>query len=161
MESVRERFRIWEGVRLGLKAAVEDLTEEDLTWSPPNGAMSIHRQLRHIITVEEMWVQAVLRGGSFTPRTHQLLPTKAAILEDMDRVHARTLEYLEDLSPAELQRTVEVKQGPLEGRRRRVGDILYNLVDHECHHRGQIVLIRRLMGKPCPRFVNAIAFMEP
>lgn len=161
MESVRERFAIWEAVRQGLKVAVEDLTEEDLGWQPPNGAMNIHRLLRHLITVEEFFVQAVLQGGGFTPRTYELLPTKQAILDDMDRVHGRTLAYLDGLSPADLQRTVEVTHGPLAGKRRRVGDILYNVIDHECHHRGQIVLIRRLMGKPCERFVNALAFLEP
>ncbi|BAS26166.1 DinB family protein [Limnochorda pilosa] len=164
MGVIGDRFAFWEPVRLGLKAAVDDLAEEDLAWEPPNGAMSIHKQLRHIITAEEMWVQAALRGGSYTVRSYRVLPTKEAILEDLDRVHQRTLEYLATLDeqgdPEVLRHTVLVPAGPFEGQHLRVGDILYNLIDHECHHRGQIVLIRRLMGKPCERFVNALAFME-
>ncbi|MBX6376946.1 MAG: DinB family protein [Clostridia bacterium] len=152
MPNAREVFAHWEPVLAGLVELVEPLDEAELAWVPPGGVNSIHKLLRHLISAEEFWVEQVIRGGTMTPRTFQLLPTKAAILEDMRRVHARTLSHLDELGWEDLvrERRVVPEGSPFAGQELTLYQILSLCVDHVCHHRGQICLLLRLMGKTPP-----------
>jgi uncharacterized damage-inducible protein DinB len=69
-----------------------------------------------------------------------------AVLAYYHKAHAETVEVLESLTTADLEkRTVTPGGAPIP-----VWKWLRSMIEHEVHHRGQIYLMLRLLGVPTP-----------
>jgi uncharacterized damage-inducible protein DinB len=103
---------------------------------------------RHIAETEEGWFRygidhAYEKWPSYPAGDY---PTVASIKTLLADVHARTDMYLENLSQADLDQQVKLawdEDAPLSW-------VIWHVLDHELHHRGEIFLMLGLMGMEAP-----------
>jgi len=144
-----ELFRHWAEVRDGLFQALDKLTDEQLDFTPREGLWSLGTVARHIANGEEGWFRfAVTRELDEWPPeyTAKDYPTVQAIKALLTEVHARTEAYLATVDVADLDRVIEMPWGeslPLRW-------IIWHVLEHEIHHRGEILLMLGLLGMEGP-----------
>lgn len=120
---------------------------DDSVWraEPPDGkGRSIAAIAAHIHNVRLMWLKVAAKGTK--------LPAK---LDWLKVTRAQALKALKESAAA---LTALVEQGVVEGRVRDFGPdpagFAAYCISHEAHHRGQIAMLARMLGKPLPFAVN-------
>jgi len=139
-------FAHWQQVHADLLALVDRFGEEELAYTPFPGAWSVAQILSHIAGAEEGWFRFVVtREHAQWPDDYRSdeYPTREAIRTLLAEVHARTEAYLATLDLADLDRVVD---GGWVGRFR-LGWIIWHVLEHEIHHRGELSLILGLLGR--------------
>jgi uncharacterized damage-inducible protein DinB len=142
--NAREQFGHWAIVRQGLMQALGTLTDEQLDYAPREGMRSLGAVARHIAHVEEAWFRYWMVGKHEGPPeyTAEDCPTVASIKALLAEVHHRTEAYLETLDIADLD-------GPFEtfwGQKGPISWVVWRVLEHEIHHRGEIYLMLGLVG---------------
>jgi len=132
------------------------LREEHMSWRPVPGAMPVGEMLRHIWVSEE-GVRRVAVEEDFSYFEKRIPHGLAAVvgkpqslgeeLADMERVHEETLALAAKI-PAE--RWDEKRVHEALGIRRTVAVVFFGLVEHEVHHRAQLMTYLRMLGTPAP-----------
>ncbi len=159
-ERIGRYVAMLEDVRRRVRHYVDGLTPEQLSWHPNDRVESIGTVLLHIAAVEVSWIQEdICRIPMSEEEWGIAFPIRLGIpqvsgeplefyLEKLNRTRAETREILTGLSDSDLDRVLS----PLEP-----GDpnappttytiewILYHLVEHEAHHKGQIAVMKRLL----------------
>jgi uncharacterized damage-inducible protein DinB len=104
--------------------------------------------LRHLATIERwMFVEnALLRPSLYPGHGRELADGPAATLALVERLHAESLSLLASLTPAGLLARTRTPGGAEIP----VWKWLRAMVEHECHHRGQLYLVLGLWGVPTP-----------
>jgi uncharacterized damage-inducible protein DinB len=153
-------YRAMENVRASLKASVDGLDQADLDRDFGSGTPSIARLLCHAGLAEVVWITKVWRAEQIPDGwkpwfDRGRLDAGAAPLESvsadeiftwLDEVREKTRLTLIRVTDRDIDRKIaKTSKGHASLRW-----ILYHLVEHEAHHRGQIHLLRRLAGKPLP-----------
>ena len=112
------------------------------------GGWSCGDLLRHLAAIERhMFVEnALLRPSRYPGHGRELADGRDATLAFVAALHAESLGLLGGLSPAALAARTQTPGG---------GEIpvwkwLRAMVEHECHHRGQIYLVLGSWGVPTP-----------
>jgi uncharacterized damage-inducible protein DinB len=115
---------------------------------PRPGAFSCGDLLRHLAALERfMFVENALQRPSRYPgHGRDLADGREATLELAARLHAESLTLLAGLGPAELQARTRTPGGAEIP----VSKWLRAMVEHECHHRGQLYWILGSWGVPTP-----------
>ena len=143
-----ERFRHWQSVRRGLMEALDKLDDEQLGFVPREGLWSLGKVACHIADAEDGWFRYVATSEldewpQFKARDY---PTVKSIQRLLTEVHTRTEAYLTTLDDADLERIILAPWGsefPLRW-------IIWHVLEHEIHHRGEIYLMLGLMGMDAP-----------
>jgi uncharacterized damage-inducible protein DinB len=139
-------FSHWKQVRMDLLVTIDKFEEADLSYIPFAGSWPVGQMMLHIADAEDGWIRyAVTRELDHWPEQYRLenYPTKAAIKSALTAVHNRTEQYLETLEEAGTTQLVAVPWGeslPLLW-------IIWHVVEHEIHHRGELSLILGLLGR--------------
>jgi uncharacterized damage-inducible protein DinB len=147
--NVRELFKHWDEVRTDLFRALDMLADDQLDFVPREGLWSLGQVARHIASAEEGWFRyGIARAYGEWPPDYPAAdyPTVASIKTLLTDVHARTKTYLDILSLDDLDRLIDMPWGeqlPLLW-------IVWHVVEHEIHHRGEIFLMLGLMGLEAP-----------
>jgi uncharacterized damage-inducible protein DinB len=139
-------FKHWEQVHEATLETVAGFSDAELDYEPFAGMMSIGDIARHIADAEEGWFRFVV--------THELdawpedydashYPTVAAIQVLLRAVHARTRAFLETLDEEALVRRIEMPWGGEAS----LDWIIWHVLEHEIHHRGELSLILGLLGR--------------
>ena len=146
--SARELFRHWDEVREGLYQALSKLTDAQLGFVPREGLWSLGKVARHIAHAEEGWFRYVVTRElhQWPEYTVENYPTVESIKALLSEVHTRTEDYLMTLDIAALDRILDV---PWD-RRLSLGWIIWHVLEHEIHHRGEIFLMLGLLGLEAP-----------
>lgn len=133
------------------------LRPEYMTWRPAKDALSMGEMLRHLWVSEEgvrrvaleenfAYYEARIPGG-----LGAVLGTPGSLqneLSNIDRVHRETLEAVA-ACPA---RIFDEERSHQElGFRRKVSVILFGINEHEVHHRAQLMMCLRMLGRPAPQ----------
>jgi uncharacterized damage-inducible protein DinB len=142
--NAKELFGHWETVRQGLVQALSTLTDEQLDFAPREGMWSLSAVARHIAHAEEAWFRHWMVGKHEGPPqyTAEDYPTVESIKGLLAEVHARTEAYLETLDSADLDQPFETfwgQKGPISW-------VIWHVLEHEIHHRGEIYLMMGLVG---------------
>ena len=158
-------IRAYERTPAALNNAVKDLRPEDIKWRPGPLANPIGFILWHVTRGEDRFVNSRIRqapqvwddeqwrkrlnfggnpadtGNSYTGEQVAafFIPTLEDLLAYSQAVRARTMEYLKAMTPADLDKTVD-----LAGRTFTAGDLLVLYLGEFNHHLGQIDYIRGL-----------------
>ncbi len=157
---VSEYFAQMEEVRRMLKEYVRDLTPEQLSWQPYEGGNSIGTLLLHIAGTEAFWIRERLGGeklsreewAEYGMEEYPKLKSPdgkevSYFFSKLDTMRETTRKALAEIKATDLDRTYrEEFQGKTYAFSTRW--ILHHLVDHEAHHKGQIVILRRLGRMP-------------
>lgn len=136
----------WQGIREGLLQIMDSFTQQDLDHRPFPGSYSVREIILHIAQEEYGEVQYGLtrKLGDF-PRPYEPedYPAVDSLKRLLKEVHDETLVYLDDLEEDALEGEIEAGWGGTY----LLGDLLWHVVEHEIHHRGELSLILGLLGK--------------
>jgi uncharacterized damage-inducible protein DinB len=148
MKTVLDAYPHWERVRKTVVQAATLIPKRKLEWRPAQGMYSFGDLLRHMVDTEEFWIQGVLRGRGGSPdRNRKDYPTVAKIFKDWGKIHQKTLATLSRMPASALSRKVKIEQdGKVP-----VSWLLWHVVEHEVHHRAQIMVYLRLLGVEPPQ----------
>jgi uncharacterized damage-inducible protein DinB len=147
--NARQLFGHWVVVRRDLLRALDQLADEQLDFVPREGLWSLGTVARHIANAEEGWFRyAITRELDVWPPRYSAdaCPTVASIKQLLAEVHARTEAYLETLAAEQLDEALQMPWGAELSRR----EIIWHVLEHEVHHRGEIFLMLGLMGMEAP-----------
>ena len=146
--SAKDLFQHWTSVRAGLYGALDQLTNEQLDFVPREGMWSLGTVARHIAHAEEAWFRHWMTGMREGPLeyTSQDYPTVKSIKALLAEVHARTDAYLETLDVVDLEETFET----VWGQKGSIRWVVWHVLGHEIHHRGEIYLMMGLLGIEAP-----------
>jgi uncharacterized damage-inducible protein DinB len=141
--NVSEIFGHWEQIRSDLLAGMELFSDEQLAFRPaPGYERSVGDIARHIAGAEDYWFQHVVGGRPRARYSAEQYPTVKAIKTALADVHEKTLTYLDSLTLAELER----KFTSGSGNEHSLYWIIWHVIDHECHHRGELYLCLGMLG---------------
>ncbi len=144
----------WERHRAVTLQFLDALTEEELAWKPTPVAMSCGQQLLHIAQNEDFHERGLFAGAWDREllRFPKPMPSKEALGAYFGEVRARMGARLAALTPADLEAPCEHPNAP-SGLNLRWW--LTFLLEHEVHHKGQLAVYFRQMGKLAPFFAIA------
>jgi len=139
-------FAHWKLVRRGLIEIVEKFQEEDLHFSPFESAWSVGEILLHIANAEQGWFRYAVTGEfDAWPGGHTLehYPTFESIKSLLTDVHDWTESYISRMSLEDYQRVVDLPWDE----QIHLGWIIWHVLEHEIHHRGELSLILGILGR--------------
>lgn len=151
-------FAMLEDVRERTKRYVEGLSQRQLEWYPNPKVESTGTLLVHIAAVELSWIQEDIMRQPMGEEWKAGFPIRFDIpqIADesleyyiglLDSTRAVTRDVLAGLTDADLPRAVvslDDEENP-DARQYTIEWILYHLVEHEAHHKGQIAVMKRLL----------------
>lgn len=143
--NVARVVQFWRQIRKGLIDTIEKLTDQDLDYVAFDGGYSVRQIILHIAQEEygEIQYGITRKIDAFPPPyPEDLYPTIGSIEALLASVHAETHSYLESLADEELEKDIEAQWGgtyPLI-------DMIWHVMEHEIHHRGELSLILGLLG---------------
>jgi uncharacterized damage-inducible protein DinB len=147
-------------VRAQLHKAISGLSDEQIGRRAVPGAHPIGGLVLHIGEAEWWWIQCIVGGSEMTDEDRRLAhwdvlddPDGFAAkgysaqycLDAIDSIRERTRKALASFSDNDLERifSFERRSGTIEVSLRWV---LHHLIDHEAQHKGQILMLKRLLG---------------
>jgi uncharacterized damage-inducible protein DinB len=141
-----QMFTHWDQVRTDLVATIDKFTQEELTFVPFKGSWSVGQIMLHIADCENYWLHFVVRQEIDPWKYYDLAdyPSVEAIKKVLDIVRLKTLIYLESLEESDLDKVYQIP----EGETYTLGWIIWHVVEHEIHHRGELSLLLGLLGRP-------------
>ena len=130
-----------------LLAVVSQLTPEELTQPISGSYGSVRNTLVHILSAEWGWLDRC--GGH--PRGPALqaadYPNRTSLLTRWNEVESHRNAFLTNLTDDDLARPIAftLANGPTQTVK--LGELLHHAAIHAVHHRGQIALLLRALGK--------------
>jgi uncharacterized damage-inducible protein DinB len=143
---VIDLFSHWAQVRNDLMTTIDHFDDDDLDYVPFPNSWSVGQILLHIASAEEGWFQYVVRQeydqwpADFKLKDH---PSKDKIKVKLLEVHDRTIEFITTLEIEDLNTIIDY---PWDGKGR-LGWIIWHVIEHEIHHRGELSLILGMLGR--------------
>ena len=138
-------FSHWDQVRADLLATIDMFSDEELMFAPFNGSWPVGRIMLHIADCENYWLHGVVRHEIEMGKFFNLAdcPTKSAIKEVLDHVRNQTITFLNNLDENDLDNEYTTPRGETFTLRW----IIWHVLEHEIHHRGELSLILGLLGR--------------
>jgi uncharacterized damage-inducible protein DinB len=133
------------------------LRPEHLDWKPAQDALSIGEMLRHL-WVSEVGVRRVALEGNFAYYEARIpgglgavLGTVGSLEEELKNIARAHRDTLEAVSARPREIFEEERAHAELGFRRKVSVILFGINEHEIHHRAQLMMCLRMLGRPAPQ----------
>ena len=130
-----------------LFAVFSQLTPEEFTRNVAGSYGSIRNTMVHVLSAEWGWIDRCgghKRGPALKPDDY---PTVAVLIETWNSVEGHLRAFLSTLEDDDLARTVEYTNPRGEKRSGILGNLLQHGATHGVHHRGQVALLLRALGK--------------
>ncbi|PWB51441.1 MAG: hypothetical protein C3F13_13445 [Anaerolineales bacterium] len=140
-----EIFSQWGQVRADLITTIDMFSEDELTFTPFTGSWPVGQIMLHIADCEDNWLYGVVQHQIQPWISYDLAdhPTKSAIKAILERAHLRTIQLLEDLNEDDLDDKYKLPDGSVI----RLRGIIWHVLEHEIHHRGELSLALGLLGR--------------
>jgi uncharacterized damage-inducible protein DinB len=139
-------FSHWKRIRTGLIETIDKFDQNMLEYTPFDGSYSAARIMLHIADAEEGWFRYVVGKrydewpSHFTVENY---PTLTEIKGALNKVHGETEDFLESLSASDMEKIIQTPwEEPIP-----LGWIIWHVLEHEVHHRGELSLILGMLGK--------------
>ena len=136
----------WRAVRAGLIEALDRFQDDDIRFIPFVDSWPTGEIMLHIAGAEEGWFRHVVTQELAewpADITLERYPTVQAIKEVLSEVHHHTEDFLSSLDDAALARPVTTPWG----KELSLGWIIWHVLEHEIHHRGELSLILGMLGR--------------
>lgn len=148
LDDLREHLERYRAVTL---QALDLVGNEDLGWRPGSDHYTLGQQFLHIAQAEDLQIQGQFRGEWDYERAR--FPDRELdveyLRELLEETRRRTMAVLDELDEEGLNREVILGEGEPPRTQRWW---LWLLVEHEVHHKAQIAVYLRQMGKTPPFF---------
>jgi uncharacterized damage-inducible protein DinB len=144
--SVVKLIQFWDQVRRGLLTTLNKFSDEELDFAAFEGGYSVKETLLHIAQEELGEIHYGITGtlSEFPPAYEKdAYPTSASITALLEAVHSDTLSILESFDDEDLFQQVELGWGGTQP----MIDLIWHLMEHEIHHRGELSLMLGLLGR--------------
>jgi uncharacterized damage-inducible protein DinB len=140
----KDMFSHWEQVRSGLLVMIDRFSQEELAFTPIKGGWSVGQIMLHIADCEDNWLHGVVRQEvePWIFYNFANYPNKAAILRKLEQAHNKTIVFLDSLKEGDLDKVYEIQEGESYTLRW----IIWHVLEHEIHHRGELSLALGLLG---------------
>jgi uncharacterized damage-inducible protein DinB len=116
---------------------------------PAFGFPTLREQVIHIFNCERFWISA-LQGLEYIDRTPVQCPTIANATYFQEEVALATRTYLAELTDQELNTATKLHFSDGDVAVQTPALILYHVLTHAFHHKGQAVAMCRALGHPAP-----------
>ena len=139
-------FSHWEQVHRDTLGTLDKFSSHEISFVPFKGAWSVAQIALHIADAEDGWFRFVVqRAVPDWPPEHNAkdYPTTALIKALLTEVHVRTAAYLDILGVSDLARRIDLPWGGNTS----LDWIIWHVLEHEIHHRGELSLILGLLGR--------------
>lgn len=115
---------------------------------PREGLWSLGQVACHIAEAEDGWFRHVIQGelADWPNYSTAAYPTIEAVKNLLAEVHVRTEAFLKTVDVVDLDRVIEASWG----KRFTLTWIIWHVIEHEIHHRGEIFLMLGLLGLQGP-----------
>ncbi|MGQ0737409.1 MAG: DinB family protein [Acidobacteriota bacterium] len=135
---------------------LDRLAEEHLAWRPQPELFSVGQHFVHILQTEKYYARGLFHQDWDTARLHfpASLPAISNLRSDFTATRAQTLADFDRLIDADL---VEVKLVPNAPVQLPLRWWLWFVLEHEIHHKAQLALYVRQLGKVPPFFAMILA----
>jgi uncharacterized damage-inducible protein DinB len=143
---VEKIIQFWNQIRKGLLETIDKFTEDELDFIPFNNSYSVRQTLLHIAQEEYGEIQyGITHKINHFPDPYDELayPTIESIKVLLTSVHSETLMYLESLRDEDFFSEVEAGWGGTYT----LIDMIWHVMEHEIHHRGELSLILGMLGR--------------
>ena len=139
-----EMFSHWEQVRGSLLAMIDRFSQEELAFTPFKGSWSAGQIMLHIADCEDNWLHGVVRQEvePWIFYDFKEFPSKQAILAVLEKAHNRTIAFLDSLDEDDLDKVYKISEGDSFTLRW----IIWHVLEHEIHHRGELSLALGMLG---------------
>jgi uncharacterized damage-inducible protein DinB len=143
----------FERIRRKLLDDLGALTNDELNFIACKGLHSPLRLFLHVVQVEEFWLKSTLLAEPFDLgialdwKDPEIRLDLDSVKEYACEVRRRFLDYLESLTDEDLENGVAMQDNV---RKEQVEWVLYQILEHECIHAGQIRMIAKVLGKDLP-----------
>ena len=153
-KELAESFRT---VRKNTIQVAEDIPEDKYGFKVADDVRSVEKMLTHIALTPQFQLQihgdklTTLEGFNFPARMQHMMAeeakprTKAPIIELLRSEGEKWATFVEGLSDDFLGQALTMPQGGTPPQRTRF-DMILGVKEHEMHHRGQLMLIERMIG---------------
>jgi len=153
-KELAESFRT---VRKNTVQVAEDIPEDKYGFKAADDIRSVEKLLTHIALTPQFQLQihgdklTTLEGFDFPARMQHMLAeeakprTKAQVIELLRTDGEKWATFVEGLSDDFLGQALSMPQGGTPPQRTRF-DMILGVKEHEMHHRGQLMLIERMIG---------------
>lgn len=140
-------FKRWNQVRSGLLEALGKLSDDQLGFTPRQDLWSLGETVFHIADTEESWLRFFAMNKWFeNKQTAADFPTIDSLKSLLAQTHATTEKQFSE-NPDNLMKTL----CPLPwGNEVTMEWVVWHVLEHEIHHRGEIYLMLGLMGMEAP-----------
>jgi uncharacterized damage-inducible protein DinB len=138
-------YNYWANKRMF--AVIEQLTPDEFGQSVAGSYGSVRNTLVHVLSAEWGWLERCggpPRGPRLEPADY---PTPQSLVAKWNMVEQSMREYLSTLSDADLSRDIEFSFTPAEKHSVPMGRLLQHAAVHGVHHRGQVALLLRALGR--------------
>ena len=129
-------------------AVLAELTSEQFTQDIAGSYGSVRNTMVHILSAEWGWLDRCgghPRGPALKPEDY---PTAESLTQAWTAVEAHVRAFLAFLTDADLERTIEFKMPRGDQTHvMRLGDLMQHGATHGVHHRGQVALLLRVLGR--------------
>lgn len=123
------------------------LTDEEFTRDLGPGLRTLRERFTHIVDIDALWLGRMSgRNPPGLPDKHRL-PNARALAAENARVLASRRKHIAALTAAALSEEKEFKDTRGNPYRLSVGDMLSQVVVHAAHHRGQVSLCLKALGR--------------
>ena len=155
-----------EEVREQLRETITGMTEEQICLRAVPGAHSIGALVLHIGEAEWWWIQCNVSGHKLTDEDRRAphwdvlkdpdgFASKGCsvdfCLQQIDRIREQTRATLASLDDADLERIFSFERRG-QTHEQSLRWILHRLIAHEAQHKGQILMLKRLLGMKSEEF---------
>jgi len=153
-KDLAESFRT---VRKNTILVAEDIPEDKYRFRPANDVRTVEKLLTHIALTSRFQLQihsdklTTLEGFNFPARMQEMAAeeakqrTKAQVIELLRTEGEKWAAFVEGCSDEFLGQTILMPPGGAPPQRTRF-DMMLSVKEHEMHHRGQLMLIERIVG---------------
>ncbi len=141
----RQIFSHWEQVRADLLATMDKFSDHELEFVPFRGSWPVGRIMLHIAECEDHWLHALVRQELELPVRYSLADhsSMAAIKSVLGDAHSRTIPFLNSIDEASLDQVYQSRHGEAFS----LYWIIWHVVEHEIHHRGELSLALGMLGR--------------
>ena len=147
-QTIEPFLRYFDRVRSRTLMGIERIPEEKIEWRSREGTFSFGDLIRHLAGIERyMFAEnARCRPSRYPGHGAELAQGLDGVVAYMNRLHQESVEIFGALTPDDLQERCTTPGGA----QITVWKWLRAMVEHECHHRGQIYWMLGAVGVTAP-----------